>query len=1414
MKRRHAGFLTTIGLLLLVTASAGAAESPAPFSPKATASVHMPFIKNEGQIGNEQVAYYAETFGGTVYVTEDGAIFYSLPGMGEHNAKKVLVLQERLIGALDTQIKGENTSSTIINYFKGDEPSRWKKNISAYEAVQMGEVYEGVQLKLKAHGNNVEKFFVLEPGADPGKIRIMVGGGTTLSTNADGQLVVATELGDVRFTRPVAYQMTEDGTQSVDVAYSLDGMEYGFSVGAYDKTRELVIDPLLASTVVGGGGDESVRGIGADGSGNIYVAGYQSSSTFPTTPGCHDSVINGMDGFVTKMDANLSTVLASTYIGGSNNDYILALESDPSGLVCVAGYTYSYDFPTPNGAFTTNNSSPGGSEVCVALLEGSTMVLLAGTYLGGVTGFDGNMGASEHVSVSLGKYGGVYVAGSTNSIDFPTTPGAYIEDETEIHPTSSGYNVFISKFSNTLSSLEASTLLGGSGGDYLLDVDAKDGPIYVTGGTYSIDLPITNGTPKVGWLEAGAFLGELTMDLDVLNDLTYLDGSADDWAFDIGIWGSSVYIVGYTASSDIPIHWTGQWDNTPNGSWDVFLARFNASDLEYTAFTYIGGAGADYARGMVSSANGFTIVGYTASTDFPTTPGVYRETSKGEYEVFVTNIDASLEAVAPSTYIGGTSYDYGRAITMASGCVYITGETSSFWSPPIAYPTLPEGAVYDELWGFPTGRGSSEVFISKFDAALSFGPPDVPELVIEPSATIDFGDVLIGYPETRWFKVVNYGRDYLTIQDVGVDDPLAPPFSITQDYATGESIQPNRPAYYRLVYMQFDPQTEGPFTDTLNVRSNDPDDPKVTITLTGNAGLPQEPVISVTPMSHDFGSVTVGESSPAQQITISNIGIVALNIWSTPTLSDATNYTLNPNGGTNPLGTGWKTVPPGEFRTVTVAFNPQSAAVHAATLTIDHDDYARGSPTVVSFTGTGAVVAIPDISVSPLSHDFGDVIVGQSSTPLTVEVTNTGNADLSVTGMTLSDSTNYLLTGNTAATIPPAGSHTVSVTFSPLSSGAHPATLTIDSNDPDEPGVGVSLGGDGLVLPAIALTPTSLNNACDMGNDAASQSFEVWNSGEGTLTYTISDDADWLSCTPSSGDSTGEHDIIAVDYATASLAADTYSATITVSAPGATNDPQTISVSLTVHPVVVFGQQVGVYRSGVWYLDTNQNRELDAADMSFTMGQSTDRPLVGDWDGDRYDECGFRRDVYWVEDLNSDYQLSQGDTLFRGGLPGDTPVVGDWNDDGAIEEGIFIRGLWYLDLNGDRQFSIPGGDGQYTFGAAGDIPLVGDWDGDGSVDLGVFRIIWRGGTGFGVWFLDMNGTHSFDAGDTVCVYGQAGDIPIRCDSNGDGTDEIGVFRNGVWIIDSDGNREMTLSDLIFTYGAAGDVPVVGSWELP
>src|SRR3990172_2985659 len=327
-----------------------------------------------------------------------------------------VALKEEFVGAKVKTIQGEGPSVTTVNYFTGNDPSKWKTDISTYDMVNLGEIYKGIELRLKAYRDNVEKLFCVKPGGSPDSIKIYLEGIEGLRVNKDGQLEADTEHGPVKFTKPVAYQEIDGKRVEVEVEYRIQESgdrkqkgkfkiqdskfkmqnpnaetpnseiqklqsassdlknlksevqnrkskivkhkhTYGFTVASYDRTKDLIIDPLLASTYLGGSNNDYVNSLTLDTSGDVYVAGYTDSTDFPTTIGAYDISQTGSSYFfVSKLDGGLTSLLASTYLGGSDYDGGYSLALDTSGNVYVMGETDSSDFPTTSGAYDTSSN--------------------------------------------------------------------------------------------------------------------------------------------------------------------------------------------------------------------------------------------------------------------------------------------------------------------------------------------------------------------------------------------------------------------------------------------------------------------------------------------------------------------------------------------------------------------------------------------------------------------------------------------------------------------------------------------------------------------------------------------------------------------------------------------------------------------------------------------------------------------------------------------------------------------------------------------------------------------------------------------------------------------------------------------------------------------------------------------------
>ena len=704
----HRIVLLILALAFLSSGITSAEQGPSEAVKSSFVGIPVPFIENKGHIHGD-VAYYAKTFGGTVFVTRDGSIVYGLPegnketkdhtkngllnkeeGQKAPTLQRAVAVKETLVNGKVKAVKGESVPKAKVSYFKGNDPSKWQSGIQTYELVSLGEVYKGIHVKLKAYGKNVEKLFYVKPGANPEDIKIKLEGLNAIQVNEKGELELSTDLGPVTFTKPVAYQEIEGRRVDVDVSYKVIETKgntksalYAFNLGNYDKTKELVIDPLLASTFIKGSFEDIAYSIALDTSGNVYVAGSTSSSDFPTTQGAYDITKPAgadTDVFVCKLNSGLTELLASTFIGGLSWDRAYSIALDSSGNVYVTGYTESTDYPATAGAYSKSNN--GFEDIIISKLTGDLSQLLASTYIGGSMGERG-------YSIALDNAGNVYVTGYTNSGNYPVTDRAY---DSQFR---GGHDVIVSKLSGDLSQLLASTFVGGGFGDfgYSIALDAA-GNVYVTGGTASGDYPVTQGAYDTRYNGAisDVFVSKLSGDLSELLASTFMGGDHDDYGYSMIVDSlGNVYIAGSTNSPNFPTteeaydKICGTDGRCNNLKADAFVLKLNGSLTQLLASTFIGGSEWDSAYSIALDSSGnLYVTGGTNSSDFPTTVGAFdvdfngAGTAGGPNEVFVTKLSGSLNTMLASTFIGGNHDECGRAISLdGAGNVYVSGWTAS-----------------------------------------------------------------------------------------------------------------------------------------------------------------------------------------------------------------------------------------------------------------------------------------------------------------------------------------------------------------------------------------------------------------------------------------------------------------------------------------------------------------------------------------------------------------------------------------------------------------------------------------------------------------------------------------------------------------------------------------------------------------
>jgi hypothetical protein len=347
---------------------------------------------------------------------------------------------------------------------------------------------------------------------------------------------------------------------------------YGGSTDGFISVLNADLTQLMQSTYLGGSGYDSNWCMTVSG-GNVYVAGETGSSNFPGTSGGAQPGYGGStDAFVSVLNVGLTQLTQSTYLGGSNFDYIWGLAVS-GGNVYVAGDTLSTNFPNTSGG--AQPGSGGGNDGFVSLLNGGLTSLLQSTYLGG-TGHD----YAYFVVVTSGN---VYVAGETASSNFPwTSEGA--------QPSyGGGYDGFLSLLTTDLKQAVRSTYLGGTDYDYAWSLAVSGEKIYVGGGTRSANFPYTTGGAQssLGGGGVDGFLSLLTTDLKQILQSTYLGGTNEDRVNSLVVSGGNIYAAGQTGSTDFPKTSGGAQPGFGGGTYDAFVTLLSADLKKATAMPWM-----------------------------------------------------------------------------------------------------------------------------------------------------------------------------------------------------------------------------------------------------------------------------------------------------------------------------------------------------------------------------------------------------------------------------------------------------------------------------------------------------------------------------------------------------------------------------------------------------------------------------------------------------------------------------------------------------------------------------------------------------------------------------------------------------------------------------------------------------------
>jgi hypothetical protein len=643
------------------------------------------------------------------------------------------IVHMQLVGANANALPtGVDQLVTKINYLVGNDPDHWYTNVPTYGRVRYEDVYPGIDLVyyssqhsvvssqhenqhplpspfgrgdggegITPHGSpltthQLEYDFIVAPGVDPSQIQLNFTGADKVEINAEGSLVVRAGDAELRQHAPYVYQEVNGGRQPVAGSFVLNtqGSPPGefrvhFDLGAYDHTRPLVIDPMVVdySTYLGGTNYDYGYDVAVDTHGNAYVTG-QASYVFPLVNPLQQYA-GGVDAFVSKFSQDGSTLLYSTYIGGSYEDSADSIALGKNS-VYITGYTLSGDFPSTPGVFQPTNADGtchdevDCADAFVTRLNADGTALIFSTYLGTVYTESGE-------GIAVDGAGNSYVLGMTNSANFPvlnaaqpTYGGGLCTQPGQTNPC---FDAFITKLNPAGTALVYSTYLGGNRdegfffhdmGDIAVD---RSGYAYITGYTESANFPTLNAIQTVRRGVVDAYVTKLSPDGASFVYSTYLGGYPGDRGSHIAAdVAGNAYVVGFTAADDFPTT-PGSFQPTKTGGGDnpdAFVSKLMPDGSGFGYSTFLGGSDTDYGRGIAVDRLGNAYVsGYTYSSDFPTR-SAFQPLLGGSPDAFLSKVAANGETLHYSSYLGGSIEDSTRGLTLDQlGNVFLTGSTRS-----------------------------------------------------------------------------------------------------------------------------------------------------------------------------------------------------------------------------------------------------------------------------------------------------------------------------------------------------------------------------------------------------------------------------------------------------------------------------------------------------------------------------------------------------------------------------------------------------------------------------------------------------------------------------------------------------------------------------------------------------------------
>jgi hypothetical protein len=860
-----------------------------------------------------------------------------LMGFLDHSIELRLATKAGSADVLGISFEGSQSSAASaeqllpgrVNYLRGSDPATFQRNIPTYARVRYTFLYPGTDLVFYGNGSRVEHDFVLAPGADPRAIALRFTGMRQLQLTSAGDLMIQTAQASIEFQRPFAYQETSKGKVEVAVAYRMSRDRVTFDVGTYDRSLPLVIDPVLDYSTFLSDTSFGTAHIATDSAGNTYITSLMFDPTYPTTPGSLQpqcaSCPGTPDVIITKLSADGSGQVYSTFLGGANDDEPFSIAVDGKGNAIVVGRTDSADFPVKNPA-STPSGSPGTTFAFVSSLSADGSALNYSTLLG--------IGFSLATSVAVDSTGNAYVTGNTPDPNFPVTPGALHAVQKNAGDTL----IFLSKFLPT-GALSYSAIVGdaepqnGGGGPIGAQSVAVDGSgnAYTYGNAGTL-WPITPGafqTTIPGQLPfAAPFVSKVAPDGASLVYSTFVGDGSQSIAIAVDSAGQAI-LSGLGPNSDYPVTSDARVSTLPQFVNNGWLTKLNASGTALVYSSFLTSGDLSPSEMTVDGSGNIWIVGETKDFQFPLVHPfmpVLPPASTTQATGFIMEFDSTGKQLLFSTYFGSaTEFSIVQAVAAdAAGHIHMAGTANNtlHTTPGSFHPaaTLPKGQT-----------SASFGFAAKFDPNAAAPAVCLPSKL---AFGLGFAPTVVGQSTTDSVVLTNCGTAPLSLVSAVSSDPLF----TTDTTLCAAPVAPNATC---TLPVKFAPVAVVTTNASLTLTTNAPL-PVITLQLSGTGVVP---IINVSgPTS--FDPLLVGQAAPAHQLFIENTGGAPLQIDLAHTTISGPDFSFSLPNCTAFI------LPNGGFCTLTLNFTPQAAGTRTGTLIIASNDPVNPK-VVLNLSGVG-----------------------------------------------------------------------------------------------------------------------------------------------------------------------------------------------------------------------------------------------------------------------------------------------------------------------------------------------------------------------------------------------------------------------------------------------------------------------------